>query len=190
MTNPRVAVLIGSLRKNSYSSQVAKAIVDLTPGLSFETVEIGHLSFYNQDLETATPPQPWVDFRNTIRAMDAVLFITPEYNRSYPPALKNAIDIGSRPFGKSVFEGKPAAIVSQSPGAMGAVNANIAMRQVLVSQNMLMLAKPETYIGNTRTLFVDGQVAEGTQKFIASFGRAFTAWIERVGVKERAAASV
>jgi len=189
-TKPKIAVLIGSLRRNSFSQQLANAVAAATPGLAFEMIEIGHLSFYNQDLETATPPEPWVHFRNAIRSADAVLFVTPEYNRSYPAVLKNAIDIGSRPFGKSVFDGKPAAVISQSPGALGAVNANIALRQVLVSQNMLTLAKPEFYLGNTRTIF-DADTGAVTQesagKFIAAFGAAFTAWIARVGVAQHPA---
>jgi chromate reductase, NAD(P)H dehydrogenase (quinone) len=180
----KVAVLIGSLRNHSFSQQLANAVAAATPGLAFDMVQIGHLSFYNQDHETATPPESWVEFRDTIRAADAVLFVTPEYNRSYPAVLKNAIDIGSRPFGKSVFDGKPAAVISQSPGALGAVNANIALRQVLVSQNMLTLAKPEFYLGNTRKIFdaeTGAVTEESAGKFIAAFGAAFSAWIARVG---------
>ena len=119
-----VAVIVGSLRRDSFSKKIAHALVDLAPeGLRFDFVDLAGLSMYNQDLE-ATPPSDWTTFRERVRAADAVLFVTPEYNRSVPGVLKNAIDVGSRPYGQSVFSGKPAAVLSTSPGAMGGFGAN------------------------------------------------------------------
>ena len=119
-SQPRtVAVLVGSLRKESFSRKLAKAIAALAPpNLKFQFVEIGDLQAFNQDLEP-TPTAEWVAFRDAIRPADAVLFVTPEYNRGLPGVLKNAIDVGSRPYGQSVFNGKPAAVVANSPGAIG-----------------------------------------------------------------------
>src|SRR3954467_822182 len=124
-----VAVIVGSLRKESFSRKIAKAIIAVAPpSLTFQFVEIGDLPLFSQDLE-ATPPQQWVTFRNKIKPFDAVLFFTPEYNRSVPGALKNAIDVASRPYGASVWNGKPAGIVSGSMGAIGGFGANHHLRQ-------------------------------------------------------------
>jgi chromate reductase, NAD(P)H dehydrogenase (quinone) len=177
---PSVAVLVGSLRANGYSLRLAQALIKLAPErLSLRLVGIGDLPLYNQDLETA-PPAPWTAFRQAVREASAVLFVTPEYNRSVPGLLKNAIDVGSRPYGQSVFDRKPAAIVSQSPGAIGGFGANHAIRQSLVFLNMPTLQQPEAYIGNTAGLFGDdGAVKEdATRAFLASFMAAFAAWID------------
>jgi chromate reductase, NAD(P)H dehydrogenase (quinone) len=175
-----VAVLVGSLRKDGYSSQVARALVDLAPDrLRLRVVGIGDLPLYNQDLDTA-PPQPWMTFRQSVRTASAVLFVTPEYNRSVPAPLKNAIDVGSRPYGQSVFDGKPAGIVSQSPGAMGGFGANHAIRQSLVFLNMPILQQPEAYISKVATLFdASGALTdEGTRKFLTKFTLDFADWID------------
>jgi chromate reductase len=183
MPQPRtVAVIVGSLRKESVTRKVARAIEALAPDhLRFEEVEIGDLALFNQD-EEATPPAPYVAFRDRIRAADAVLFATPEYNRSVPGVLKNAIDVGSRPYGHSVWNGKPAAVVSVSPGAIGAFGANHHLRQSLVFLNMPVLQQPEAYVGNAFTLFDESGalVNEGTEDFLRSFAETFAAWIERV----------
>jgi len=188
-----VAVLVGSLRKDSVTRKVARAIEALAPPtLKFEEVAIGDLPLYNQDDE-ANPPPAYVEFRNRIRAVDAVLFATPEYNRSVPGGLKNAIDVGSRPYGQSVFNGKPAAVVSVSPGAIGAFGANHHLRQSLVFLNMPTLAQPETYIGNAFALFgPNGELTnESTSEFLRGFGQVFADWIERnvpdAGAREAAA---
>jgi len=126
MTTPhhKVAVLVGSLRAASFSRKMALAMTALAPAsLELSIVEIGALPLFNDDLDTATPPAAWVAFRQAIVAANAVLFVTPEYNRSVPGALKNAIDVGSRPYGKSVWSGKPCAVVSVSPGALGALRS-------------------------------------------------------------------
>ncbi|MBN9011482.1 MAG: NAD(P)H-dependent oxidoreductase, partial [Rhizobiales bacterium] len=128
MTSRSVAVIVGSLRKESFSLKLAKSLAALAPSLTFDVVTLNGLSFYNQDLE-ATPPADWVAFRDRIRKADAVLFITPEYNRSVPGVLKNAVDVGSRPYGQSVFDGKPGGVISNSPGALGGFGANHHLRQ-------------------------------------------------------------
>ncbi|MGE5337861.1 MAG: NADPH-dependent FMN reductase [Gemmatimonadota bacterium] len=178
----RVAVLVGSLRKDSISRKVAHALGAVAPdSLKLESVEIGALALYDQDLEGAVPPQAWAEFRERIRAVDAVLFVTPEYNRSVPGALKNAIDVGSRPSGKSAWAGKPAAIVSVSPGALGAFGANHHLRQSMVFLNMPMMQQPEAYVGHATTLFdAHGHLTnDSTREFFTRFMAAFAHWIER-----------
>jgi chromate reductase len=176
-----VAVVVGSLRKDSMNRKLAKALEGLLPpGVKFEFIEIGDLPLYNQDLDAA-PPAPWVAFRDKIRPCAAVLFVTPEYNRSVPGVLKNAIDVGSRPYGHSVWDKKPAAVVSVSPGAVGGFGSNHHLRQSLVFLNMPTLQQPEAYIGQGDKLFnADGTFAsEGTKGFLQKFVDAFVAWIEK-----------
>lgn len=176
----KVAVIVGSLRKDSFSRKVAQAVAAAAPaGLSFQFVEIGDLPFYDQDIEAA-PPAQWTRFREEVKAADAVLFVTPEYNRSVPGVLKNAIDVGSRPYGQSAFNGKPTAVISTSIGAIGGFGANHHLRQSLTFLNMPTMQQPEAYIGATHSLFDEqGRLSnEGTQKFLAQFAQAFAAWIE------------
>jgi chromate reductase len=176
-----VAVLVGSLRKEAFSRKAAKALVSLAPAtLAFDFIDIGTVSFFNQDLE-ASPPADWVAFRERIKAADAVLFVTPEYNRSVPGVLKNAIDVGSRPYGQSVFNGKPAGIVSVSPGAIGGFGANHNLRQSLMFLNMPALQQPEAYINNAGALFdVEGKLTnDSTRDFFANYMKSFAAWIEK-----------
>src|SRR5262252_2685871 len=161
MANPKnVAVLVGSLRKESYNRKMALVLVAMAPaGLKLEIVEIGNLPLYNQDLDSASPPEQWVEFRRRIAPMDGVLFVTPEYNRSVPGVLKNAIDVGSRPYGKSVWSRKPCAVMSVSPGAIGGYGANHHLRQSLVFLDMPALQQPEAYIGGADKLFApDGSI--------------------------------
>jgi chromate reductase len=182
MSQPRtVAVLVGSLRQDSVNRKVAKALEALTPNLKFNFVEIGDLPFFDQDLE-ADPPAEWVRLRREIAAADAVLFVTPEYNRGLPAVLKNAIDVGSRPYGHSVWNGKPGAIVSVTIGAQGAILANHQLRQSLVFLNVPTLAQPEAYISGALSLFDENGelVNESTTAFLAAYGQAFGAWIEKV----------
>ena len=176
-----VAVIVGSLRKDSVTRKVARAIEALAPEtLKFVEVPIGDLPLFNQDDE-ASPPPAYVAFRNRVRSADAVLFATPEYNRSVPGALKNAIDVGSRPYGQSAWNGKPAAVVSVSPGALGAFGANHQLRQSLVFLNMPTLQQPEAYVGNAFGLFDDnGELTnEATAEFLRAFGQTFADWIDR-----------
>lgn len=178
----KVAVIVGSLRKESLNRKAALALAELAPeGFDLEIVEIGDLPLYDEDVETAGAPAPWTRFRGQVKASDAVLFVTPEYNRSVPGVLKNAIDVGSRPYGASVFAGKPAAVMSVSQGAVGGFGANHHLRQSLVFLDMPVLQQPEAYVGGAGSLFgADGAIAaEGTRTFFASFINAFAGWIER-----------
>ena len=177
----KIAVLVGSLRKASLSRRLAEAaILHSKGGFAYEIVEIGDLPLYNQDLEDAGTPHAWATFREAIRAADGVLFVTPEYNRSVPGALKNALDVGSRPYGHSAWDGKPAAIISVSPGAMGAFGANHHLRQSLVFLNMPAMAQPEAYIGQAVHLVADDLSipGEASRNFIAGVIAAFESWVK------------
>jgi chromate reductase len=174
-----VAVLVGSLRRDSINRKVAQALAEVAPaGLKLTIAEIGQLPIYNQDADTS-PPAPWVQFRERIKAASAVLFVTPEHNRSVPAALKNAIDVGSRPYGHSVWNGKPGAVVSASPSAIGGFGANHHLRQSLVFLNVLTLQQPEAYVGVADKLFdANGKLTnDGTRQFFTKFMEAFAAWI-------------
>jgi chromate reductase, NAD(P)H dehydrogenase (quinone) len=176
-----VAVFVGSLRKASINRKMANALVAMAPApLKLTIHEIGDLPLYNQDFE-ADPPAAITEFKQRLAAADAVLFVTPEYNRSVPGALKNAIDVGSRPYGKSSWSGKPGAVISVSPGAVGAFGANHALRQSLVFLDVPAMAQPEAYIGNAAALFddKDALVNESTREFMLKFLQAFAQWIER-----------
>ena len=175
-----VAVLVGSLRKDSINRKVANALAELAPkGLKLSIVGIGQLPIYNQDGDE-NPPAEWTAFRERIRSADAVLFVTPEHNRSVPAALKNALDVGSRPYGQSAWNGKPAAIVSVSPGAIGGFGANHHLRQSLVFLNMPIL-QHEAYVGNAFSLFGEtGELTnETTAEFLRALGQTFADWIEK-----------
>lgn len=181
MPEPRdVAVLVGSLRKGSLNRQMARALAAMAPAsLKLRIVEIGDLPLYDQDLDTDAPPAPWKRFRDEVRSADAVLFVTPEYNRSVPGALKNAIDVGSRPYGASVYSGKPAAVMSVSPGAIGGFGANHHLRQSLVFLDMPVLQQPEAYVGGAAQLFdANGGIAKPeTREFLGKFLQAFERWV-------------
>ncbi|SRR5579885_2789187 len=180
MTTRNVAVLVGSLRKASFNRMTANVLAALAPAaLKLEIVEIGQLPLYNQDQDEA-PPAQWVAFRSRIKAADAVLFVTPEYNRSVPGVLKNAIDVGSRPYGQSAWDKKPGAVISVSPGAIGGFGANQHLRQSCVFLNIPMMQQPEAYIGGAANLFdQQGNLKdEGTRKFLKTFVDAFAHWIE------------
>ncbi|HMT13723.1 MAG TPA: NAD(P)H-dependent oxidoreductase [Aestuariivirga sp.] len=174
-----VAVLVGSLRKESLTRKLALALAPLAPkGMNLKMVEIGDLPLFNADHEN-DPPAAVKAFKKAIEAADAVLFATPEYNRSVPGALKNAIDWGSRPYGMSSWSGKPAAVISQSMGALSGFGANHHLRQSLVFLNMPTMAQPEAYIANSTTLFDDkgGLAKAETKDFLTQFMAAFGQWI-------------
>jgi chromate reductase len=176
-----IAVIVGSLRKESFSRKMANALRELAPAaLTLEIVEIGQLPLYNQDLD-ANPPAEWRGFRERMKKADGVLFVTPEYNRSVPAPLKNAIDVGSRPYGQSAWDKKPAAIVSVSPGAIGGFGANHHLRQSLVFLNMPAMAQPEAYIGGADKLFdASGKITNDvTRGFLTKFLEAFAQWVEK-----------
>jgi chromate reductase len=183
MASPyRIAVIVGSLRKDSFNRKMARAAIALTPpALSATIVEIGELSHYNMDLETDAPPAAWVAFRDAIRPVAGVLFVTPEFNRSVPGALKNAIDVGSRPYGKSVWTGKPCAVISVSPGQYGGFGANHHLRQSFVFLDMPAMQQPEAYVANAGKLFDEGGTLadERTRDLISKFMANFARWVER-----------
>jgi chromate reductase, NAD(P)H dehydrogenase (quinone) len=174
-----VAVVVGSLRKDSLNRMMAHAVAEVTPAsLKLEIVEIGNLPLYNQDLDS-NPPSEWVAFRDRIKSAHAVLFVTPEYNRSVPAPLKNAIDVASRPYGQSAWNGKPGAVISVSPGAIGGFGANHHLRQSMVFLHVLMMHQPEAYIGGADKLFdATGKLTnDGTRQFLQKFMQAFADWI-------------
>ena len=188
MANHKIAIVVGSLRDGSLNRKVARSLCALHDRLDCEMVEIGDLPLYNPDLDTADRPEAWTRFRAAIKGADGVLFVTPEYNRSMPGALKNAIDVGSRPYGHSAWAGKPAAVMSLSPGALGGFGANHHLRQSLVFLDMPVLQQPEAYVGGAFTLFDEagGFVSESTEGFFKSFIDAFANWIEVAGRRDTA----
>ncbi len=176
VTMKKYGVIIGSTRKNSYSEGVAKAIVKGLPEDSVVTfIEIGNLPLYNQDLDVNSPIE-YIDFRQKVSEQDAFIFVTPEHNRSISAALKNALDVASRPWGESVWGGKPALVASQSIAGLSGVLANHVLRQTLVMLDMPTMQQPEVYIANSAELFDDNLVLknEGTAEFLKSTGHAFS----------------
>lgn len=179
-----VATLIGSLRRESFTRKIANAMMEVAPDtLSFETIEIDSLPLYDPDLES--PPGPlaeWIAFRERIRVKDALLFATPEYNRSVPGGLKNAIDVGSRPKAQNAWNGKPAGIISVTTGGLGGLGANHHLRQALMAVNVAAMAYPEAYISNAvKLLGPDGRLAnDGTRDFLQKFGEAFARWVATI----------
>ena len=168
-------------RRRSIGSSRKRCETLAPAGLTFDYIEIGDLPLYNEDVEAEAPPAAWTRFRDAVKNTDALLFFTPEYNRSVPGALKNAIDVGSRPYGKSVFAKKPAGVVSVTPGALGAFGANHHLRQSLVFLDVPVLQQPEMYIaGVSKLLNEDGSFADaGVQKLAQTFIDAFAAWVEK-----------
>ena len=187
-----IAVIVGSLREGSFSRKTALALAKLGPDtLNLEIVEIGDLPLYNQDLDPDAVPAPWRAFRERMRDVDGVLFVTPEYNRSLPGVLKNAIDVGSRPYGKSVWEKKPGAVVSVTPGALGAFGANHHLRQSCVFLDMPIMAQPEAYLSGAGHFFgEDGSIGdESLNTLLTRFMAAFADWVEIIQRGRNALAS-
>lgn len=177
----QVAVLVGSLRKDSLNLKTANALAALAPpSLKLGIVDIGQLPMYNEDLDTDSPPASWSTFRQQIKAADGVLFVTPEYNRSVPGVLKNAIDVGSRPYGDSAWDGKPGAVISVSPGTIGGFGANHHLRQSLVFINVPCMQQPEAYIGQAGGMFDESGAVkdESRRQFLAAFVAAYQTWLE------------
>ena len=185
MSQQVIGIIVGSLRKNAYSRAVANYFVSQSTGDTlFRIVEIGTLPLYNQDLD-ATPPIEWEQFRTQVKALDGVLLVTPEHNRSFPAALKNALDIASRPYGFSVWNGKPGGIISVSPGALGGFGANHHLRQVLTFLNILTLQQPEAYIGNIAASLDENGVLNGDslKGFLNQYRLALIHWVSLVAAK-------
>jgi chromate reductase len=177
-----VALIVGSLRQGAYTRLVAQALIELAPpSLKLDEVGIGELPFYNQDLETQGPPAQWRTFRDHIRKSDAVVFVTPEYNRGMPGVLKNAIDVGSRPPKESVWRGKPALVISQTPGRLGAMAAHQQLRLTLSVIGSPVMPAPEIYLAEAGKLFgTDGKLtAEDTRKLLGSALSDFDTWVGR-----------
>jgi chromate reductase, NAD(P)H dehydrogenase (quinone) len=177
----KVAVLVGSLRKASINRKLALALIELAPpSLQMELVEIGDLPLYNEDIDISPPPEAYARFRERLKNSDALLFVTPEYNRSIPAPMKNAIDVGSRPYGQSHFGGKPGAVLSASPGAIGGFGANHHLRQCMVFLDVQVMQQPEAYLGGAGKFFDEGgKLDAGIEGFLQKFIDAYAAWVER-----------
>ncbi|QLC72664.1 NAD(P)H-dependent oxidoreductase [Pseudomonas sp. LPB0260] len=177
----RVAVLVGSLRKASINRRLALALAELAPAtLQLELVEIGDLPLYNEDIDGDQPPQTYSAFRSKLKAADAVLFVTPEYNRSIPAPMKNAIDVASRPRGQCGFSGKPGAVLSASPGKVGGFGANQHLRQAMVSLDVRLMLVPEAYLGGAGSFFgEDHRLDADIQALLQKFIDAFAQWVQR-----------
>lgn len=177
----KIGVFVGSLRKESFNRRMANVLMSLAPEtLKPEIAEIGDLALYNQDFDDeGNPPPEWTDFRALVKTFDGFLFVTPEYNRSVPAVLKNAIDVASRPYGQSAWAGKPGAVISVSPGAVGGFGANHHLRQSFVFLDIRAMQQPEAYIAGAARLFDDaGRLTnEKTREFLTEFMKAFEAWV-------------
>ncbi len=187
MSTYSIAVFVGSLRKEAYSRKTARALISAAPpSLTLEILEIGHLPFYNEDLES-NPPASWVEFRSRLRSFDGVLFVTPEYNRSVPAALKNAIDVASRPKGQNMWDAKPGAVVSISNGNISGFGSHHHLRQMLVCLNVPAMAGPEAYIGNVGKLFDDhGTLTnDSTREFLTKFMVSYSHWMQKLAPEAR-----
>ncbi|MDY6944468.1 MAG: NAD(P)H-dependent oxidoreductase [Pseudomonadota bacterium] len=177
-----VGFIVGSLRKGAYTRLLSQAVQELAPpSLQLSEISIGELPFYNQDLETATPPAQWVAFRDQVKGCDAILFITPEYNRGMPAALKNAIDVGTRPPKQSVWRGKPAAVMSLTPGKLGAMAAHQQLRLCLSVIGVPVMPSPEIYLAGAGDLFDGGGrlTNDDVRKQLKSMLTDFETWIGR-----------
>src|SRR6201994_4785112 len=182
MASPHnIVVIVGSIRKESFTLKIANALARLAPAsLKLDVTTLHGLSFFNQDLEAA-PPADWLAFREKLQKSNGVLFVTPEYNRSIPGVLKNAIDVASRPYGKSSFLGKPVGIISNSPGPLGGVSAAKQLQNILPGISGPIMGQPETYLTGIGDAFDDkgGLVKESLQKVLEQFLAAFAAWVEK-----------
>jgi chromate reductase len=179
----KIAIIVGSLREGSLNRKMARAICGIRDdNLDCSMVEIGNLPLYNQDFDS-DPPAEWVSFRQQVAAADGVLFVSPEYNRGIPGVLKNAIDVGSRPYGQSVFDKKPAAIVTVSPGSIGGFGANHQIRQSCVFLNMPVMQQPEAYLGHVTddSFAQSGELKDGPLKeLVTSLAHAFHDWVDMI----------
>ena len=182
MDKKKIAVLVGSLRKESFNRKIAKQVMQMAAqSLDIEIVGIGQLQQYNEDLDGENPPAEWVAFRKKIKEADGYLFVTPEYNRSVSGVLKNALDVASRPYGQNAWGGKPGAIISSSMGPLGGLAVNHVLRQPMVFLNVYMMQQPEAYIGNSYTLFDEqgNLVKEESKQFLLDWTNAFIEWVNK-----------
>ncbi|MDF0516326.1 NAD(P)H-dependent oxidoreductase [Bradyrhizobium yuanmingense] len=162
-----IVTIAGSLRKDSFSLKIANALAKLAPAsLKLEVITPAGISFFNQDLEGA-PPADWLAFREKLKTSNGVLFVTPEYNRSIPGVLKNAIDVASRPYGKSSFLGKPVGIISNSPGPLGGIAAAKHLQNILPGISGPLLQQPEIYLNGVGDAFdADGNLTKDSLKTV------------------------
>ena len=177
-----IGILVGSLRQESYNRKVAMTLIQLAPSsLKMELIEIGQLHFFNQDIEAA-PPSSWTLFRQKLKNIDGFILVTPEYNRSFPAVLKNALDVGSRPYGENLWDNKPCAVVSASIGAIGGFGANHHLRQCLAYLNAPCLAQPEIYLSFVDKFFDEkgNMTNDATRAFLGKFLDAFTVWVQKI----------
>ena len=179
----KIAIIVGSLREGSLNRKMARSICAIRgDNLDCAIIEIGDIPLYNQDLDS-NPPEQWTRFRDQVRPADGVLFVSPEYNRGIPGVLKNAIDVGSRPYGQSVFDKKPAAIITVSPGAIGGFGANHQIRQSCVFLNMPMMQQPEAYLGGVTddSFGPNGELKDGRLKeLVTKLAHAFHDWVDMI----------
>ena len=185
MENKKIGIFVGSLRKEANSKKIAKNIINLAPeGFDFEVIEIGQLPLYNQDFdEPNETPETYIEFRKTVESLDGVLFITPEYNRSVPAVLKNAVDVGSRPPKENVWTKKPGAVISSSTGSISGFGANHHLRQSLSAVNVLTMPQPEMYLAklSPESFNEDGSFKEQkTLDFLQKFINAYVAWFQQL----------
>jgi chromate reductase len=176
-----IVTIVGSLRKESFSLKIANALAKLAPAsLKLDVTTLGGISFFNQDLEAA-PLADWLAFREKLQKSNGVIFVTPEYNRSIPGVLKNAIDVGSRPYGKSSFVGKPTGIISNSPGPLGGVSAAKHLQNILPGISGPIMGQPETYLNGIGEAFNEkgDLVKEALQKVLQQYVDAFAAFVEK-----------
>jgi len=180
MAKYNIAVVVGSLRKDSFNQKLATAMQKLFPAdFSFTQVRIGDLPLYNQD-DDSSPAAQVTRLKNEISAAQGVLFFTPEYNRSIPGVLKNAIDHASRPYGKSAWNGKPAGVVGASVGPVGTALAQQHLRNILAYLNMPTLGQPEAFIHNKEGLYDEaGNIGEASKKFLQGWVDAYVAWVKQ-----------
>lgn len=182
MKKKKIGVVIGSLRKNAFSKSVANCMISIAPEeFDMQILEIGNLPIYNQDFDEGEEIEVYTQFREKVRSMDAILIITAEHNRSIPAALKNALDVASRPYGQNAWSDKPGAIVSQSYGAIGGFGANHHLRQVTSFLNIHMMDQPECYLGEIMNcLDENGTItSERTIKSLKQFMDAYEAWVNK-----------
>jgi chromate reductase len=180
MTKYNIAVIVGSLRKDSYNRKLANGLAKLAPSeFSFKILEIGDLPLYNQD-EDGTPAKSAVRLKSEIKEATGVLFLTPEYNRSIPGVLKNALDHGSRPYGQSAWAGKPAGVIGVSVGAIGTALAQQHLRNILAYLDMPTMGQPEAFIHAKEGLFdANGDIGALSKEFLQRWMDAYVAWVKK-----------
>ncbi|MFT4146847.1 MAG: NAD(P)H-dependent oxidoreductase [Mobilitalea sp.] len=181
MSKKTIGIIVGSLRKGSFNKSIANYVASVLPeGYEAKFIDLNGIELFNEDLE-GNPPESWTRLREEVKSSDAYLFFTPEYNRSVPAALKNALDVASRPYGQSVWTGKPAGVVSVSMGGISGFGANHHLRQTLTFLDVYPLQQPEAYIGNVMGLVDENGnlVNEGTQNFLKTYVAAFVNWVEK-----------